>query len=80
MKLLLGNLSYQTGEEEVYDLLREYGHVEYVSLITDSETGTSKGYALFKMHTESEAKVVVDKLNDQFFMGRKLIISESAAK
>jgi RNA recognition motif-containing protein len=80
MKLFLGNLSYQTREEELYDLLREYGHVEYIKLVTDKETGHSKGYAFFKMHNESEAKVVTEELNNQFFMGRKLLINEAFDK
>jgi RNA recognition motif-containing protein len=77
MKLFLGNLSYRANEEEIYDLLREYGNVEYIDLVTDKETGTSKGYAYFKMRTESESKVTMEELNNQFFMGRKIVVNEA---
>lgn len=69
-KLYVGNLSYETNEEELRTLFAQAGEVTSVALITDRDTGRSKGFAFVEMTTEAEAQKAISqysgyKMNDR---------------
>src|SRR3989338_10923627 len=74
LKIYVGNLSYNTTPEDLSTLFNEYGEIDQVRLITDKETGRSKGFAFvsFKEQTAAEAALVV---NGKEFQGRHLRVN-----
>ncbi len=74
-KLYLGNLSFRVGEEEIKNLLGQHGNVQSVKLITDRETGRSKGFAFAEMGSAEEAESVIQNLDQKEFEGRNLRVS-----
>lgn len=74
-RLYVGNLDYATGESELEDLFRGVGNVLSAEVVTNPRTQQSKGFAFVEMGSIEEAKRAVKVLDDQDFMGRKLIVS-----
>lgn len=74
-RLYVGNLDYATGEAELTDLFRGVGNVLLAEVVTNPRTQQSKGFAFVEMGSVDEAKRAVSILDDQDFMGRKLIVS-----
>jgi RNA recognition motif-containing protein len=79
-KLYVGNLSYQTGEESLRGYFAGFGNVESVKIITDRETGYSKGFGFVEMSSDEEAKAAVSGANGGEFEGRKLKVNEALDK
>ncbi len=74
-RLYVGNLDYATGEAELEDLFRGVGNVLSAEVVTNPRTQQSKGFAFVEMGSIEEAKRAVGILDDQEFMGRRLIVS-----
>jgi hypothetical protein len=74
-RLYVGNLAYSTTEAELEELFRGVGSVQSAEVVTNSRTQQSKGFAFVEMVSIDEAKRAVDVLDDEEFMGRKLIVS-----
>ena len=74
-RLYVGNLDYSTGEAELEELFRGVGNVLRAEVVTNPRTQQSKGFAFVEMGSIDEAKRAVSILDDQDFMGRKLIVS-----
>jgi RNA recognition motif-containing protein len=77
MRIYVGNLSYRTTEEELRALFEAYGDVAEVRVITDRETGRSRGFAFVEMANEAEARAAIEGLNEKEHMGRALRINEA---
>ncbi|MEO6848881.1 MAG: RNA-binding protein [Chthoniobacterales bacterium] len=77
MKLYVGNLSFNTTENELQDLFEQFGTVSDVSLITDKMTGRSRGFAFVTMGGAEEGKAAIAGLNNKEADGRKLTINEA---
>ena len=77
MKLYIGNLSYSTTEQEIVDLIAQYGTADSVQLIKDRHTGQSKGFGFIEMNDNSEADAAIKALNDTNFKGRKLKLNQA---
>ncbi len=77
MKLYVGNLSYDTTEDQVRDLFGGYGTPESVRLITDRDTGRAKGFGFVEFANDQEAKAAMSALNGQPFNGRALTVNEA---
>jgi len=75
-KIYVGNLPFQTTEEELTSLFQQVGPVESVSLITDRETGRSKGFAFVAMGSEDADKAIA-QFNGTQFNGRALTVNEA---
>jgi len=73
----VGNLSYDTTEEKLRTLFGEYGEVESVRLITDRDTGRSKGFAFVEMSTEGAAQEAITALNGQEVDGREIRVDKA---
>ncbi|MDD5672730.1 MAG: RNA-binding protein [Chitinivibrionales bacterium] len=76
-KLYVGNLSWGATEEAVRNLFAQYGAVTSVSIITDRETGRSRGFAFVEMEGADEA---IAALNGKEFDGRALKVNEAQDK
>ncbi|MDR2662320.1 MAG: RNA-binding protein [Treponema sp.] len=79
-KLYVGNLSYQTGEETLRNYFAGFGNVESVKLITDRDTGYSKGFGFIEMGSDEEANAAIAGANGAEFDGRKLKVNEAIDK
>lgn len=76
-KLYIGNLSFNVDDQSLTDLFSQHGTVESARIITDRDTGRSKGFAFVEMATDSEASAAIEKLNGYDFSGRNLNVSEA---
>lgn len=79
-RIYLGNLSYDATEEDLKDLFKGVGTVRNVEIVYNRRTHKSKGYGFVDMLNMEEAKRSVEVLHDQFFMGRKLVVSGAKTK
>ena len=74
-KLFVGNLSFQTTEAELKDLFTQAGQVETVRIITDRDTGRSKGFGFVEMQDGGDNAIA--QMNGQDFNGRALTVNEA---
>jgi RNA recognition motif-containing protein len=80
MKLYVGNLPYNTTEEDLRNLFSQYGSVDSVAVITDRETGRSKGFGFVEFGNDSEARTAIQALSGQEYGGRALSVNEARPK
>jgi cold-inducible RNA-binding protein len=80
VKLYVGNLPYNTSEEDLKELFGAYGAVASVNLINDRETGRSKGFGFVEFDSDDEAKAAIEALNGKDFGGRALVVNEARPK
>jgi RNA recognition motif-containing protein len=76
-KLYVGNLPYSATEDALSAKFSEFGTVESVKLITDRDTGQSKGFGFVEMGSDSEANAAIDGLNGVDFDGRAMKVNEA---
>ena len=76
-KLYVGNLPYTCTEEDLRSLFSEVGNVASARVVTDRETGRSKGFGFIEMSTADEAGAAAQRLNGKPFMGRPLTVNEA---
>jgi RNA recognition motif-containing protein len=76
-KLFVGNLPYNTNEEALKELFSEAGTVESASIITDRNSGRSKGFGFVEMSSEEEAEKAIEMFNGKDFEGRGLTVNEA---
>ena len=75
-RIFVGNLSYQTTESDLTTLFEQAGEVESASIITDRDTGRSKGFAFVEMGSESADKAIT-QFNGTELNGRALTVNEA---
>jgi len=75
-KLYVGNLPFSTTEDELSDLFSEVGNVESVRIITDRETGRSRGFGFVEM-ADDEAEKAISQFNGTDMNGRPLTVNEA---
>ncbi|MGD0001095.1 MAG: RNA-binding protein [Bryobacteraceae bacterium] len=75
--IFVGNLSFTSTEDSVRSIFEGYGTVDRVSIITDRETGKSRGFAFCEMPNDEEANRAITALNGADFGGRKLNVNEA---
>ena len=80
MKLYVGNLSYSTGENELRELFSQHGEVTSVAVITDRDSGRSKGFGFVEFANDAEAQAAISALNGKDMAGRSLTVSEARPK
>ncbi len=76
-KLYVGNLSYDTTEDQIKELFSQAGSVVSVDLIADKHSGRSKGFAFVEMGGDEAAKTAITTLNDKEIDGRNIIVNEA---
>ena len=75
MKIYVGNLSYETKEEDLRPEFERFGKVESVSVIMDRETGRSKGFAFVEMPIVAEGQAAINALNGKQIRERTLTVN-----
>lgn len=75
--IFVGNLSFNTSEEELRSLFQNYGSVARVSIMMDRETGRSRGFAFVEMNNDEEAESAISGVNGSSLGGRTLNVNEA---
>lgn len=78
--IFVGNLSFNTSEEELRQLFEPYGQVDRVSILTDRETGRSRGFGFVEMGNSDEGEKAIAALNGSDFGGRAINVNEAKPK
>lgn len=73
--IYVGNLPFSTNSTELEELFSEYGSVERAQVISDRETGRSRGFGFVEMADDSEAQNAIEALNGKDFEGRQLRVN-----
>ncbi len=76
-KLYVGNLTYGVTHSNLEEWFAQYGTVQSAQVITDRDTGRSKGFGFVEMDTDDQAAAAIEGLNDQEHDGRRLTVSEA---
>jgi cold-inducible RNA-binding protein len=77
-KLYVGNLPFQATEEDIFNWFKQAGATEAsVSLVKDRDSGQPRGFGFVEINNDEEAARVIQALNGQDFMGRKVVVNES---
>jgi cold-inducible RNA-binding protein len=76
-KLYVGSLPYSVNDDILAQLFSPYGTVESAKVITDRDSGLSKGFGFVEMASEQEAGEAIDKLNGSAYEGRTLTVSKA---
>jgi cold-inducible RNA-binding protein len=79
-KLFVGNIPHSTTEAELRTLFEPHGAIEQVSIVTDRDTGRSRGFAFVEMTDSAEAEKAIAALNGKELGGRALNINEARPK
>ncbi len=77
MKLYVGNLAFETTENDLQDLFEKHGTVKEVHLMMDKMTGKSRGFAFVTMGDATQGNAAVSALNGQDLNGRALNVNEA---
>jgi cold-inducible RNA-binding protein len=76
-KLYVGNLTYRVSSSDLEQLFSQFGSVESAEVISDRDTGRSKGFGFVEMSSDNEARAAIDALNEQEHDGRRLTVNEA---
>ena len=76
-KLYVGNLAFQTTNQDLQDLFAQAGTVQSASVVEDRDTGRSRGFAFVEMSTNAEAAAAIDQFNGKEVGGRALKVNEA---
>src|SRR5690606_2113682 len=76
-KLYVGNLPFTVTEDDLMAKFSPFGTVESAKLITDRDTGRSKGFGFVEMSSDSEAQAAIDQLNGSDYSGRPMTVNEA---
>ena len=79
-KLYVGNLSYDVQDSDLQQLFAQYGTVSSARVVTDRDTGRSKGFGFVEMGTDEEAEASISALNGHEVGGRALTVNEARPK
>ena len=77
MKLYVGNLSFDTNEDDVRELFSQFGDVTSVALINDRDTGRPRGFGFVEFADSASGQKAIDELNGKEFGGRNLNVNEA---
>jgi len=76
-KLYVGNLAWGTSEDDLRQSFEAFGQVESASIITDRESGRSRGFGFVEMPEQGEAQAAIDGMNGKDLGGRSLNVNEA---
>lgn len=80
MKLYVGNLSFNADQESLAELFRAHGEVTSVNIVSDRETGRSRGFGFVEMPNKKEAIAAMNALGDHELDGRAIVVNEARPK
>ena len=76
-RLYVGNLPYETSEEDLQTLFAQAGTVETVTVVRDRDTGRARGFGFVEMATDEDAQNAIGQLHEHQFGGRRLTVNEA---
>ena len=79
-KLYVGNLPFETSDQDLGDLFSSAGTVESVNVMRDQATGRARGFAFVEMASDEDAQNAIKQLNNHTFGGRNLTVNEARPK
>ena len=77
MRIYVGNLSFNTREDELRDAFSPYGNVVDARVVTDRDTNRSRGFGFVEMEDDGDAKAAIQGLNGTVLSGRNLTVNEA---
>ena len=77
MNIYVANISFRAREQDLKELFSQYGEVSSVKIVTDRETGRSRGFGFVEMPNDSEGKNAIAKLNGAELSDRNLVVNEA---
>lgn len=77
MNVYVGNLSYGTSSDDLRELFEAYGEVTSANVISDRDSGRSKGFGFVEMADDAQAREAIEKLNGQEVGGRTITVNEA---
>ncbi len=80
MNIYVGNIAYNMSDDELRSVFENFGDVDSARIITDRDTGRSKGFGFVEMPDDDQASAAVDALNGSDMMGRTLTVNEARPK
>lgn len=80
MNIYVGNLSFDTTEDQLRQAFEEFGEVSRVNIITDKFTGKARGFGFVEMPDKDSATAAIDGMNGRDFNGRTLNVNEARAR
>ena len=78
--IFVGNLNFNTGEDELRQMFEQYGQVDRVSIMTDRDTGRSRGFGFVEMTNAEDGEKAIAALNGSQMGGRTLNVNEARPK
>jgi RNA recognition motif-containing protein len=75
--IYVGNLAWEVNQDDLYALFAEHGAVKRAQVISDKETGRSRGFGFVEMNDDAEAHKAIDALNGTQYRGRALTVNEA---
>jgi len=76
-KLFVGNLSYNTTSEDLQTLFGEVGNCESATVVTDRDTGRSRGFGFVEMASAEDAQKAIQSINGREFQGREIKVDSA---
>ena len=80
INIFVGNLSFRTTQEEIHQIFANYGAVERVNLVSDRDSGQSRGFAFVEMTNSNEAEAAINALNGTELHGRNINVNVARPK
>lgn len=77
MNIFIGNLNFQTTEEQLQDLFIPFGEISSVKIVTDKFSGRSRGFAFVEMPDQKQGENAVNDLNNYILNSRSLVVNEA---
>ena len=80
MNIYVGNLSYKVSDNDLEEVFSEFGEVSSAKVITDRDTGRSKGFAFVEMDNDDDAQAAIDELDGAELDGRTIKVNKARPK
>lgn len=80
IKLFVGNLPWSATDQDLHQLFSQAGQVSSASVVTDRQTGRSRGFGFVEFSNDDEGRAAIDKLNGQDMDGRAITVNEARPK
>lgn len=77
MNIYVANISFRASEGQLKELFQQFGEVSSVKIVTDRDTGRSRGFGFIEMPNDSEGKQAIAQLNGTEFAERNLVVNEA---
>lgn len=77
MNIYVGNISFETSEDNLKTMFEEYGEVTSVKIVMDRETGRSRGFGFVEMTDDDKGRTAIAEINGKDFNGRSLRVNEA---